>query len=41
VNISESTYALVKDEPGLTFTSRGNVHAKGKGELGIYFVVAT
>ncbi|MFZ1688262.1 MAG: adenylate/guanylate cyclase domain-containing protein [Flavobacteriales bacterium] len=38
VNISESTYALVKDEPGLTFTSRGKVVAKGKGELEMYFV---
>ncbi len=38
VNISESTYALVKDEPGLTFTPRGRVQAKGKGELEMYFV---
>ncbi|MBK6540212.1 MAG: hypothetical protein IPG10_02795 [Flavobacteriales bacterium] len=38
VNISESTYALVKDEPGLTFTPRGKVQAKGKGELEMYFV---
>ena len=38
VNISESTYALVKDEPGLTFTSRGKVQAKGKGEMEMYFV---
>jgi adenylate cyclase len=38
VNISESTYALVKDEPGLSFTARGKVHAKGKGELEMYFV---
>ena len=33
VNISESTYALVKDETGLVFTSRGKVQAKGKGEM--------
>lgn len=40
VNISEATYALVKDEPGLTFTSRGKVQAKGKGEMEMYFVLA-
>jgi adenylate cyclase len=38
VNISESTYALVKDEPGLTFAPRGKVQAKGKGEMEMYFV---
>jgi adenylate cyclase len=38
VNISASTFALVKDEPGLTFTSRGKVQAKGKGEMVMYFV---
>ncbi len=38
VNISEATYALVRDEQGLLFTSRGRVAAKGKGELGMYFV---
>jgi class 3 adenylate cyclase len=37
VNISESTYALVKDEPGLAFEPRGNVRAKGKGELEMWF----
>ncbi len=37
VNISEATYALVKDEPGLTFTPRGKVQAKGKGEMEMYF----
>ncbi len=40
VNISESTYALVKDEPGLSFTSRGKVQAKGKGEMEMYFVTS-
>jgi adenylate cyclase len=38
VNISEATYALVKAEPGLTFTPRGKVQAKGKGEMEMYFV---
>ena len=33
VNISGSTYALVKDTPGLSFTPRGKVLAKGKGEM--------
>ncbi len=37
VNISEATYALVKDEPGLAFTPRGKVQAKGKGEIEMYF----
>ncbi|MBK6341973.1 MAG: hypothetical protein IPF41_05115 [Flavobacteriales bacterium] len=32
VNISEATYELVKDEPSLSFTPRGKVQAKGKGE---------
>jgi len=41
VNISEATYALVKDEPGLTFTPRGKVQAKGKGEMEMYFVQNT
>ncbi len=41
VNISESTYALVKDEPGLVFTPRGKVQAKGKGEMEMYFVSRT
>ncbi len=38
VNISEATYALVKEEPGLAFTARGKVQAKGKGEMEMYFV---
>ena len=41
MNISESTYALVKGEPGLTFTPRGKVQAKGKGEMEMYFVQNT
>ncbi|MBK8341556.1 MAG: hypothetical protein IPK99_16975, partial [Flavobacteriales bacterium] len=35
---SEATYELVKNETGLTFTSRGKVQAKGKGEMEMYFV---
>lgn len=36
VNISEATYALVKDL--FVFTPRGKVPAKGKGEFEMYFV---
>jgi adenylate cyclase len=36
VNISQSTYELVKDK--FAFTCRGEVEAKGKGKLGMYFV---
>ncbi|HQW86112.1 MAG TPA: adenylate/guanylate cyclase domain-containing protein [Flavobacteriales bacterium] len=38
VNISATTYELVKDTPGLRFEPRGLVHAKGKGDLRMYFV---
>ena len=38
VNISEATYALVRNGTGLSFTPRGKVQAKGKGELEMYFV---
>ena len=36
VNISESTYQLVKDKFNCQY--RGKVAAKGKGELEMYFV---
>ncbi|HMC97985.1 MAG TPA: adenylate/guanylate cyclase domain-containing protein, partial [Flavobacteriales bacterium] len=38
VNISEATYAQVKGEPAFSFTPRGKVQAKGKGEMEMYFV---
>lgn len=38
VNISESTYTFLKGMPGLRFVPRGRVHAKGKGEMEMYFV---
>ncbi|MFZ1692102.1 MAG: adenylate/guanylate cyclase domain-containing protein [Flavobacteriales bacterium] len=38
VNISESTFALVRRTPGLVFTPRGKVQAKGKGGLEMFFV---
>ncbi|MEO8588169.1 MAG: adenylate/guanylate cyclase domain-containing protein [Flavobacteriales bacterium] len=41
VNISEATHALVKDTTGFTFTPRGKVQAKGKGEMEMYFVERT
>jgi len=40
VNISESTYELVKEVPELCFAPRGKVQAKGKGEMEMYFVAA-
>ena len=38
VNISERTWVLVQGSPGLAFTPRGKVSAKGKGELEMFFV---
>ena len=38
VNISHHTYELVKDEEDLLFEYRGEVEAKGKGKLKMYFV---
>jgi adenylate cyclase len=38
VNISEATYALVKDDFNCTF--RGEIEAKGKGKLGMWFVAS-
>jgi class 3 adenylate cyclase len=42
VNISEATYALVKEQAGslFDFTPRGKVQAKGKGEMEMYFVTS-
>ncbi len=37
VNISEATYALVKDE--FTCEYRGEIEAKGKGKLGMWFAI--
>ncbi len=36
VNLSEATYELVQDDFDCTF--RGEVEAKGKGKMGMYFV---
>ncbi len=38
VNISETTHELVKDDASFSFTARGKVQAKGKGEMEMYFV---
>ena len=38
VNISEATHELVRHERGLSFSPRGKVLAKGKGELEMFFV---
>jgi len=37
VNISQSTYELLKDDPAFVFESRGKIEAKGKGEMDMYF----
>jgi class 3 adenylate cyclase len=43
VNISEATYALVREQASrlFDFTPRGKVQAKGKGEMEMYFVAKT
>jgi len=38
VNISQSTYELIKDDPRFAFEKRGKIKAKGKGEVEMYFV---
>jgi class 3 adenylate cyclase/Tfp pilus assembly protein PilF len=38
VNISPSTYELIKNDPLFSFESRGKITAKGKGEIEMYFV---
>jgi class 3 adenylate cyclase len=38
INISETTYNLLKDLPNFAFESRGKIQAKGKGEMEMYFV---
>ncbi|WP_417941106.1 adenylate/guanylate cyclase domain-containing protein [Flavobacterium sp. RS13.1] len=39
VNISDSLYNLIKQEKCFQFEYRGNIYAKGKGEIKMYFVV--
>ncbi|MEO8067899.1 MAG: adenylate/guanylate cyclase domain-containing protein [Flavobacteriales bacterium] len=37
VNVSQHTYALLKDDPTFAFTPRGTVEVKGKGGLEMFF----
>jgi len=41
VNISKSTYDLIKNDTDFRFISRGMVHAKSKGDMEMYFVDLT
>jgi class 3 adenylate cyclase len=38
VNISQSTYEILKGDSGFRFESRGKIKVKGKGEVEMYFV---
>jgi len=38
VNISQATHELIEDDPAFVFESRGEIDAKGKGEIEMYFV---
>jgi len=38
VNISETTYQILKDDSTFVFEPRGKVQAKGKGEIEMYYV---
>lgn len=38
VNISESTYQIIKDDPDFEFDIRGKIEAKCKGMINMYFV---
>jgi adenylate cyclase len=38
VNVSKSTFELLKDDPQFTFKNRGKIEVKGKGEIDMYFV---
>jgi adenylate cyclase len=38
VNISQSTYELIKNDAVFTFESRGKIETKGKGEIEMWFV---
>jgi class 3 adenylate cyclase len=38
VNISEVTYSKLKSNPNLSFSQRGKIQVKGKGELEMFFV---
>jgi class 3 adenylate cyclase len=38
VNIGQSTYEQLKNDPDFIFEHRGKINAKGKGEIDMYFV---
>jgi len=38
VNISQSTYELIKEDSQFSFENRGKIEAKGKGEIQMWFV---
>jgi class 3 adenylate cyclase/Tfp pilus assembly protein PilF len=38
VNISQTTYELLKDDPDFRFESRGEIDVKGKGKMEMWFV---
>jgi class 3 adenylate cyclase len=38
VNISETTYELIRQDPDFEFEQRGKIPVKGKGEMQMYFV---
>ncbi|MGB0929402.1 MAG: adenylate/guanylate cyclase domain-containing protein, partial [Chitinophagales bacterium] len=38
VNVSQTTYQLIKNKPNFDFESRGEIFAKGKGDLEMWFV---
>lgn len=41
VNVSETAYDLMKDDPSFRFVARGQVKAKGKGEMPMWFAERT
>jgi class 3 adenylate cyclase len=41
VNISHTTYELIRDDPRFKFEERGKIEAKGKGVVEMYFVELT
>ena len=41
VNISRSTYELIKNDPDFTFQSRGKINVKGKGDIEMWFIERT
>jgi class 3 adenylate cyclase len=38
VNISQDTYALIKDDSSFSFENRGRIEVKGKGAMEMYYV---